>query len=403
MRISLRVRVLLVAALVTVAPNAIADIFGDIGKTIGDVATAGWRMTTAPYETVANTAQAVVGQRNPNTIFDPYRNAAAATGNAVGSVTAISNAPQQFIYSKVQEFANRTGGGAGDFIFDIATFNQRLMAELGAAGAYATANALRGQNPLQIVAAPLAGAIRAAHDKHYSNARPLPDDVKAGLAQFFPQNVLDRARYTQGNVDITLPNFIGQGHRFFGEDYAVVVDDVIVFNNPPPTFAEDPFWWGHEVMHVNQYTNWGIEQFAWNYVRDLGSTVEGEADASGSTIASRPPPVRQATQLGLTSALPGQQQFLKGQPQEFFVARCFFPNDTRPVQYLVTNTGKLIAVDPMSGQWMQFGWAGPPVVNGSAWTYRTMQFWYAVEPNGSIVMYYPNGMFQVVGYVQSLS
>jgi hypothetical protein len=399
-------------ALMTFSLPVLADFWSDAKRTIGDVGTAGWKITTAPYEAVANTVQVIGGGQSPSSIFDPYQDAGRATGDAVQNGYSLVNQPQQFMYSKVQEFANKSGGDAGSFVFDVATFNQNLMAELGTSGVNSAANVLRRQNPLQIVAAPLAGAIRAARNKHYSNSSALPDDVKKGLANVFPDHVLNRARYVVGRVDITLPNFIGRGHKFMGDDYAVVVDDVIVFNTQPPSFSNDPFWWAHEIRHVAQYGELGIEKFSWDYVRDLGGSIEGDADRHGAQASgSRIPIARTASfasqQLGVSTNLVRDAQSPVGssavgfQP-EFFVARCHFPGDPSPVQYLLTNTQKIIAVDPISGQWMQVGWAAPPMVPGSVWTYQTMNFWYAVSPDGRIVAYPQPGVWVNVGYVQSL-
>lgn len=398
--------------LMSVSLPVFADFWSDAKKAIGDAGTAGWKITTAPYEAVVNTAQVITGGQSVSSIFDPYQNAGRATGDAVQNGYSLVNQPQQFMYSKVQEFADKAGGDTGDFVFDVATFNQNLMSEIGASGANSAANVLRGQNPLQIVAAPLAGAIRAARNKHHPGSSALPDDVRNGLAKIFPDQVLSRARYTVGRVDITLPNFIGRGHKFMGDDYAVVVDDVIVFNTPPPSFSDDPFWWAHEIRHVAQYAELGVERFSWDYVRDLGGSIEGDADRHGAQASGSAAPVTRAAsfasqQLGVSTNLLHGTNSPVGSggtvfQSEFFVARCHFPGDPFPVQYLLTNTRKIIAVDPVSGQWMQVGWAAPPIVPGSVWTYQTMNFWYAVSPDGRIVAYPQPGVWANVGHIQSL-
>lgn len=179
-------------------------------------------------------------------------------------------------------------------VFDLATMQTQFSNKLAQSGSVAIGGALQGENPLYVTGTPLAAAIRAAKETHEGASKPLPDDVKAGLRYVFSGYILDRARYTVGKVDITLPNFIGQGAKFLGNGYAVVVDNVIVFNETPPSFAQNPHWWGHEVAHVKQYSEMGIERFAFEYLRSRSLSIEQDADRYGDAAlaqtagASRP-------------------------------------------------------------------------------------------------------------------
>jgi hypothetical protein len=229
----------------------------------------------------------------------------------------------------------------------------------------------------------------------------LPDDVKAALRGHFSESTLNRAKYSLGNVQITLPNFIGKGQKVFGNDYAVVVDDIIVFNTTPPTYKDDPFWWAHEVTHVEQYESLGIEGFAYKYLSSLGSAIESEADNKAALITKNRSKVG-VSQLNIgTFDMTGSSQAANFQQNpEYYVAQCIFPRDPYPVNYLLTNYGRIIAVNPMTGEWLHLGFAVPPIGRGVAWDYWTPNLRYAVMPDGNIIAPIPifNPWGQIIGY-----
>ena len=327
----------------------------------------------------------------------------------------MANEPESFIYAKVQKYSKKWGGEAGGFIFDASSFAPRFMSELDQAGVNASANILRGQNPLQLTAAPLAAAIRAAHAVHAPNARPLPDDVRAGLSVFFRPETLQRAKYAVGTIQITLPNLLGQGNRLMGDGFAVVVDDIIVFNQRAPGFDEPNamHWWAHEVTHVAQYRDFGIERFAWEYLRDMGRNIEGEADQQGAAVVWLR---NQGVQSFASEALHNQAlqmnaaAFYNGPivqtyiPPEYFAVRCYFPYDPYPVAYFLTSRGRIIAVNNLTNEIMHIGWASPAIVPQGGWTYRTNFISYSVLPDGRIFTL-PNQFGQVmqVGFTQLLA
>ena len=119
-------------------------------------------------------------------------------------------------------------------------------------------------------AAALAAAIRAARKQHYPKSRPLPAHVIAILSKTMPLAALKRARYTQGDLSISLPNVVNNAQRMFAaHDHAVVVDDVIVFSKiPGATTMDELQWWAHEAHHVYQFKVWGIDKFAANYINN---------------------------------------------------------------------------------------------------------------------------------------
>jgi len=134
---------------------------------------------------------------------------------------------------------------------------------------------LQGKNPLIVLTAPLAAAIRTAKAQYEPEAKPIPESVRARVKPYYPAKVLDKARYTVGDLRITLPEIINTGNRVFLQgDHAVCVDNVIVFSTDP---GDDIAWWAHELEHVAQYDDLGIDTFAYKYAKDLGEKLEADA------------------------------------------------------------------------------------------------------------------------------
>lgn len=290
----------------------------------------------------------------------------------------------------------------------------------------AGANILRQENPLQIVSVPLAAAIREGRERFNGQAVPLPDDVKAGLAGFYEAGVLERARYAVGTMEITLPNGIGQVQKFGDKDFAVTADDIIVFNVAPPAFKDDPWWWGHEVTHVEQYKQMGVEEFARRYVFSAGADLENPANRRGDQVLEKTRasggasaialnvvkgqeveahplyPAAYAAALaenpGVTQASTPASTQSPAPAMDPAIVQCIFPSDNRPLNFLVTQAGRIIVVDRMNGQWLQIGWALPPNIPNIAWEYQAGGVFYDVAFNGQIWQRFsPMGPVQV-GY-----
>lgn len=383
----MRITLTVYASLLALTSNA--QLWKDIKRTVGSVVSTGVQIATAPTQTVLSATQTLLGNKSAEQILDPVRSLGQSAGSSVSGATSLISQPQDFLYQKAREFSQRVGGSAGSFIFDVGTFSSQLYAQMGISGAQATAQVLRGQNPLVIFGSPLAAAIRAAREAHFPNSYPLPQDVKNALQGKFSSAVLNRARYAVGNVEITLPNFIGKGAKYQEDHYAVVVDDIIVFKSSPPGFNGYGFWWAHEVTHVEQYMNWGVEVFAFNYMRDFGNGIEREADQRAATIMGTP----------LFSAQSQARTHDLSTTSEVFVAQCIFPNDPYPVNYMVSNWGRIIAVNPLDGTWMHVGHSMPPVFAGTAWSYQTPMFRYTVTFQGGIFFDQPifNNWGQQIG------
>lgn len=98
----------------------------------------------------------------------------------------------------------------------------------------------------------------------------IPPVVRAALTDFVPREVLDRVRW---RVD---DGMLAVLEGLFGTGYvsAVTLDHVVLFANSDD--AHDPSLWVHEIRHVMQYGEWGVEGFAARYLADY-EAVEDEA------------------------------------------------------------------------------------------------------------------------------
>jgi hypothetical protein len=100
---------------------------------------------------------------------------------------------------------------------------------------------------------------------------PMPEPIRAALAGYVPEAILEGVHWREGAGELSLP----QNAIRFGHVPAVTLDDVIVFQERRAAL-EDPTLWAHELKHVMQFAEWGIDGFAARYLADYES-VEAEA------------------------------------------------------------------------------------------------------------------------------
>jgi hypothetical protein len=98
---------------------------------------------------------------------------------------------------------------------------------------------------------------------------PIPAAIRAALAGYVPDAVLDRVRWRVGSSELSLP----QNVLRFGEAPAMTLIDVVVFQDRSAAL-EDPKLWAHELFHVMQYDEWGVEGFAARYLADYQAVEE---------------------------------------------------------------------------------------------------------------------------------
>ena len=188
------------------------------------------------------------------------------------------------INNAIVDTAAKLGGDGARIYVEVVNAPDRYVKEFSFTAASQAGAIMQGQDPLVAVALPLAAAIRDAENKYSGSAKPVPPEIAELLRPVIPVEVLSRARYSVDNLKISLPSIINSGQQLFGNEYAVTVNSVIVFEREPdPDDINDLEWWAHELHHVYQYQVWGVDQFAFNYLKDSGR-VEAEARNSAAYV-----------------------------------------------------------------------------------------------------------------------
>jgi hypothetical protein len=139
-----------------------------------------------------------------------------------------------------------------------------------------------GQAFLNPMGATLATAIRHASAQARYSSQPLPQDVAEGLQPYFPPNILGRARWTVYDPQrITIDSAITS----LWDPAAITLDDIIVFR-VYPSLQRDWGIWAHELVHVGQYHNMGVEGFA-NLYSVAWNSLEQPAYDWGEHVAQQ--------------------------------------------------------------------------------------------------------------------
>lgn len=137
--------------------------------------------------------------------------------------------------------------------------------------------------PLEIL---LAAALEASVQALEPDSKPIPSLIRKAMAPYFPADLLKKARYRTQAFGITLPEAINGFQAFMGEhSFAVTTGHIINFSVKPGTDQTGTHWWAHELAHVQQFSQWGIDGFAERYVRTY-SEVESAAEARAVEIST---------------------------------------------------------------------------------------------------------------------
>lgn len=113
-----------------------------------------------------------------------------------------------------------------------------------------------------------------------AGVEPIPLDIRAQLEPWYDFQVLDAARYQVGNTQQ-----LDAASAFLQNPdvAAVTLVDVIVFRNAEDA-RDNIALWAHELKHVQQYQEWGVEDFAVRYTRNY-EAVEAPAYAIQAEVA----------------------------------------------------------------------------------------------------------------------
>lgn len=140
-----------------------------------------------------------------------------------------------------------------------------------------------GQALLNPAGSALATAIRHGAAQAGHGAQPIPQDIRATLAPYFPPHILDKVRWNTYD-----PNRIAIDSAVIGwfqNEGAITLDSVVVFSDSNEATTDWQLW-AHELTHVMQYDNMGVESFANVYSVNWDS-LESQARNWASTVAQR--------------------------------------------------------------------------------------------------------------------
>jgi hypothetical protein len=106
--------------------------------------------------------------------------------------------------------------------------------------------------------------VQSRHRLLASGVEPIPLHIRAELEPYFDFAVLDSVRFKVGDpVELNMAHTLMQNP----DVSAVTLIDVIVFRDVAEA-RDDVALWAHELKHVEQYRQLGVDQFAARYARD---------------------------------------------------------------------------------------------------------------------------------------
>ena len=175
-----------------------------------------------------------------------------------------------------------------------------------------------------------ATAIRHAAAQARHGSRPIPPEIRATLAPYFPGWILDKASWNTYD-----PNRIGLDSAILSLQNeltavgAITLDNVIVFYEHSRG-ANDWSLWAHELVHVMQYHNMGVEGFADTYTAGGWNGLESQAYAYQRQVEQLVQSARATGQTPswnvhaprTTGGALSHQQFVEGAKQVYAAHNC---------------------------------------------------------------------------------
>ena len=120
--------------------------------------------------------------------------------------------------------------------------------------------------------------IESRNDSRSSRTSGIPRRVRLALGSAYPPYVYDQVRYKIGEPGEWNLAKLALGYGAHG----ITLFDTIIFADQEG--ARSLELWAHELKHVQQYREWGVQGFAQRYIYNYIS-VEEEAYAAGERFA----------------------------------------------------------------------------------------------------------------------
>ncbi|HYX71651.1 MAG TPA: hypothetical protein VE732_02695 [Nitrososphaera sp.] len=213
-------------------------------------------------------------------VFTGGTSPASVLTDTIDAIDDITSYPYRVAIDLSREIA----GSPGQIIAEIALGGAAHKIEVEKAKLSAYVGIITGDsNPRELLTIPVAAAINQSANEFRSIAKPIPEAVRARLAPHYSAVVVEKARYAVGYIGINVPELFNGFNKLFGDENATTVDDIIVFPREPSANYGDLHWWAHELQHVDQYTRWGVNKFAYEYVMNR-SGVESECEVKAEEL-----------------------------------------------------------------------------------------------------------------------
>ncbi len=100
----------------------------------------------------------------------------------------------------------------------------------------------------------------------------IPRSIREALTDHVPGETLDRVRWNIDDSVVSMQQLLFQ----IGHSPAVTLDSVIVFASAED--AANVTLWAHEIFHVMQYRDWGVDGFAARYLADYAAVEHDAAE-----------------------------------------------------------------------------------------------------------------------------
>lgn len=110
--------------------------------------------------------------------------------------------------------------------------------------------------------------------------QPIPEQIREKLLRWYPASVLDAAFYKVGDDGELSAAHAMMQNPDIG---AVTLIDIIVFRSASDA-ENNVALWAHELKHVQQYQEWGVDGFAQRYTQDFNA-VEAPAYEIQTTVS----------------------------------------------------------------------------------------------------------------------
>lgn len=221
---------------------------GDVGGKVVDKITDGKKPEVAVKEAAVETAD----------------DAAKVAGHAADVENRI-DAVKKALVAKI-------GGNAAEAIFnDIERISKPADASTAEAAAFGIGEFIEtgDLNALNPFAIELAAEIKRVRDAYWDKASALPPAVVAAMpveirSEAASARVID---VSQINGSLNLPSM---AINHLGRATALAAIDLIFFKTIPQALTlHDRHLWCHELWHVRQYREWGVEGFSRRYIAEI--------------------------------------------------------------------------------------------------------------------------------------